>query len=120
MAPRLAADADAQCLWSCAASACAGTHGGRARPLCAAPAAPPEGPWHRNRLFQLGGRRGIRGVDGQSPALACCLCSDYVTSVEFADDHTLVSADGGGKAKVWSIATGEEKTEALAGSNLAL
>ena len=50
----------------------------------------------------------------------CCLCGDYVTSVEFADDHTLVSADGGGKAKVWSIATGEEKTEALAGSNLAL
>ena len=43
----------------------------------------------------------------------CCLCGDYVTSVEFADDHTLVSADGGGKAKVWSIATGEEKTEAL-------
>jgi len=40
--------------------------------------------------------------------------------VEFADDHTLVSADGGGKTKVWSIATGEEKTKALAGSNLAL
>jgi len=40
--------------------------------------------------------------------------------VEFADDHTLVSADGSGKTKVWSIATGEEKTKALAGSNLAM
>ena len=50
----------------------------------------------------------------------CCLCRSYVTSVEFADDHTLVSADGDGKTKVWNIATGEEKTEALAGSKLAL
>ena len=33
--------------------------------------------------------------------------------VEFADQNTLVSADGGG-TKVWNIATGEEKTEALA------
>jgi len=40
--------------------------------------------------------------------------------VEFVDDHTLVSADGGGKTKVWNIATGEEKTEALAGSKFAL
>ena len=43
-----------------------------------------------------------------------------VRSVEFVDDHTLVSADGGGKTKVWNIATGEEKTEALAGSKFAL
>ena len=49
-----------------------------------------------------------------------CLCSNAVTSVEFADDHTLVSADGGGKTRVWNIATGEEKTEALAGSKFAL
>ena len=39
--------------------------------------------------------------------------------MEFANDNTLVSADGG-KTKVWSIATGEEKTEALAGSKFAL
>ena len=49
-----------------------------------------------------------------------CLCSNPVTSVEFADDHTLVSADGDGKTKVWNITTGEEKTEALAGSKFAL
>ena len=49
-----------------------------------------------------------------------CLCSNAVTSVEFADDHTLVSADGGGKTRVWNIATGEEKTEALADSKFAL
>ena len=36
--------------------------------------------------------------------------------MEFADDNTLVSADNSGKTKVWNIATGEEKTEALAGS----
>ena len=48
------------------------------------------------------------------------LCSAAVRSVEFVDDHTLVSADGGGKTKVWNIATGEEKTEALAGSKFAL
>ena len=51
---------------------------------------------------------------------ACCLCSAAVTSVEFVDDHTLVSADEDGKTKVWNIATGEEKTEALAGSKFAL
>jgi len=44
--------------------------------------------------------------------------------VEFADDHTLVAV-GGGKTRVretrvWNIATGEEKTEALAGSKFAL
>ena len=54
----------------------------------------------------------------------CCLCGDYVTSVEFADDHTLVSADdveaGKTMVRVWNVTTGEEKTEALAGSNLAL
>ena len=51
----------------------------------------------------------------------CCLCRSYNgTTVEFVDDHTLVSADGDGKTKVWNIATGEEKTEALAGSKLAL
>ena len=49
-----------------------------------------------------------------------CLCSNAVTSVEFADDNTLVSADNSGKTKVWNIATGEEKTEALAGSKFAL
>ena len=50
----------------------------------------------------------------------CCLCRSPVTTVEFVDDHTLVSADGDGKTKVWNIATGEEKTEALAGSKFAL
>ena len=48
------------------------------------------------------------------------LSSAAVTSVEFADDNTLVSADLFGKTKVWNIATGEEKTEALAGSKFAL
>ena len=48
------------------------------------------------------------------------LCSAAVTSVEFANDNTLVSADSSGKTKVWNIATGEEKTEALAGSKFAL
>ena len=48
------------------------------------------------------------------------LCSAAVRSVEFVDDHTVVSADGDGKTKVWNIATGEEKTEALAGSKFAL
>merc|ERR1719352_1442021 len=43
-----------------------------------------------------------------------------VRSVEFVDDHTLVSADEDGKTKVWNIATGEEKTEALAGSKFVL
>ena len=50
----------------------------------------------------------------------CCLCRSYITTVEFVDDHTLVSADRDGKTKVWNIATGEEKTEALAGSKFAL
>ena len=50
----------------------------------------------------------------------CCLCRSYVTTVEFVDDHTLVSADGDGKTKVWNIATGQEKTEALGGSKFAL
>ena len=50
----------------------------------------------------------------------CCLCSNPVMQVEFADQNTLVSADRCGKTKVWNIATGEEKTEALAGSKLAL
>jgi len=50
----------------------------------------------------------------------CCLCSNPAMQVEFADQNTLVSADGGGKTKVWNIATGEEKTEALAGSKFAL
>ena len=40
--------------------------------------------------------------------------------MEFADNNTLVSADTSGKTKVWNIATGEEKTEALAGSKFAL
>ena len=48
------------------------------------------------------------------------LCSAAVKSVEFANDNALVSADEDGKTKVWNIATGEEKTEALAGSNFAL
>ena len=39
----------------------------------------------------------------------CYLCSNAVKSLEFADDSTLVSADRGGKTKVWNIATGEEK-----------
>ena len=50
----------------------------------------------------------------------CCLCRSSVMTVEFVDDHTLVSADRGGKTKVWNIATGEEKTEALAGSKFTL
>ena len=50
----------------------------------------------------------------------CCLCRSCVTTVEFVDDHTLVSADDDGKTKVWNIATGEEKTEALAGSKFTL
>ena len=50
----------------------------------------------------------------------CCLCSDFVTKVQFADDDSLISADSGGQTKVWDIATGEEKTKALAGSQFAL
>ena len=48
------------------------------------------------------------------------LCSAAVTSVEFANDNTLISADSSGKTKLWNIAMGEEKTEALAGSKFAL
>ena len=48
------------------------------------------------------------------------LCSAAVKSVEFANDNTLISADSSGKTKVWNIATGEETTEALAGSKFAL
>ena len=48
------------------------------------------------------------------------LSSAAVTSVEFADDNTLVSADRGGKTKVWDIATGQEKTDALGGSKFTL
>ena len=48
------------------------------------------------------------------------LCSAAVRSVEFADDNTLVSAHDDGKTKVWNIATGEEKTEALVGSKFTL
>ena len=40
--------------------------------------------------------------------------------MQFADDVTLVSSDSGGQTKVWDIATGEEKTNALAGSQFAL
>ena len=49
-----------------------------------------------------------------------CLCRSRVTSVEFANNNTLVSADDSGKTKLWNIATGEEKTEALGGSKFAL
>ena len=48
------------------------------------------------------------------------LCSAAVKSVEFANDNTLISADSSGKTKVWNLATGEEKTEALAGSKFAV
>jgi len=40
--------------------------------------------------------------------------------VEFADQNTLVSADNGGKTRVWNVTTGQEKTEALGGSKFAL
>ena len=50
----------------------------------------------------------------------CCLCSRCVTQVQFADNETLLSSDSGGQTKVWDIATGEEKTKALAGSQFAL
>ena len=42
----------------------------------------------------------------------CCLCSGYVTQVQFADNETLLSSDSDGQTKVWDIATGEEKTKA--------
>ena len=50
----------------------------------------------------------------------CCLCSYTVTQVQFADDDTVLSSDIRGHTKVWDIATGEEKTKALAGSQFAL
>ena len=49
----------------------------------------------------------------------CYLCSAAVTSVEFADEDTLVSANSAGKTMVWNVTKGEEK-ETLAGSNFAL
>ena len=49
-----------------------------------------------------------------------CLCRSRVASVEFANNNTLVSADEGGKTILWNVATGEEETEALAGSKFAL
>ncbi len=63
---------------------------------------------------------GTKSWRSLTPPCTPYLCSAAVTSVEFADDNTLVSADDDGKTKVWNIATGEEKTEALAGSNFAL
>ena len=63
---------------------------------------------------------GTKSWRSLTPPCTPYLCSAAVTSVEFADDNTLVSADRSGKTKVWNIATGEEKTEALAGSKLAL
>ena len=63
---------------------------------------------------------GTKSWRSLTPPCTPYLCSSAVTSVEFADDNTLVSADTSGKTKVWNIATGEEKTEALAGSKLAL
>ena len=63
---------------------------------------------------------GTKSWRSLTPPCTGYLCSAAVTSVEFADDNTLVSADSSGKTKVWNIATGEEKTEALAGSKLAL
>ena len=63
---------------------------------------------------------GTKSWRSLTPPCTRYLCSDWVTSVEFADDNTFVSADRRGKTKVWNIATGEEKTEALAGSKFAL
>ena len=63
---------------------------------------------------------GTKSWRSLTPPCTRYLCSSAVTSVEFADDNTLVSADSSGKTKVWNIATGEEKTEALAGSKFAL
>ena len=63
---------------------------------------------------------GTKSWRSLTPPCTPYLCSAIVTSVEFADDNTLVSADSSGKTKVWNIATGEEKTEALAGSKFAL
>ena len=63
---------------------------------------------------------GTKSWRSLTPPCTPYLCSAAVTSVEFANDNTLVSADSSGKTKVWNIATGEEKTEALAGSKFAL
>ena len=63
---------------------------------------------------------GTKSWRALTPPCTPYLCSAAVTSVEFVDDHTLVSADEDGKTKVWNIATGEEKTEALAGSKFVL
>ena len=63
---------------------------------------------------------GTKSWRSLTPPRTGYLCSAAVTSVEFADDNTVVSADGGGKTRVWNIAPGEEKTEALAGSKFAL
>ena len=63
---------------------------------------------------------GTKSWRSLTPPCTGYLCSAAVTSVEFANDNTLVSADSSGKTKVWNIATGEEKTEALAGSKFAL
>ena len=70
---------------------------------------------------------GTKSWRSLTPPCTPYLCSAAVRSVEFADDNTLVSADSSGKTKVWNIATkvwniatGEEKTEALAGSKFAL
>jgi hypothetical protein len=63
---------------------------------------------------------GTKSWRSLTPPCTPYLCSAAVTSVEFANDNALVSADSSGKTKVWNIATGEEKTEALAGSKFAL
>ena len=63
---------------------------------------------------------GTKSWRSLTPPCTPYLCSAAVTSVEFADDNTLVSADSSGKTKVWNFATGEEKTEALAGSKFTL
>ena len=63
---------------------------------------------------------GTKSWRSLTPPCTPYLCSAAVTRVEFADDNTLVSADSSGKTKVWNIATGEEKTEALAGSKFTL
>ena len=63
---------------------------------------------------------GTKSWRSLTPPCTPYLCSAAVRSVEFADDNTLVSAHDDGKTKVWNIATGEEKTEALAGSKFAL
>jgi len=62
---------------------------------------------------------GTKSWRSLTPPCTPYLSSAPVNSVEFADDNTLVSADRS-ETKVWNIETGEEKTEALAGSKLAL